>query len=356
MSKKSPSAPCVLVTGVGGRSVGCQILHALLLLDGKFRVVVTDADPFSFGLYQVDNRYVVPHANSSDYIPAILEIVKAEKIVAIFPGTEPEGYVLSSQEHLFGSKGCAVIANPSEVVDLCSDKWKLYCWLEANGFDTPKTKRSDDWRKLVSDAGFPIVGKPTIDGGGSRNVALLKNEEEVARYLDEVPKPEQIIFQEYLTAADNEYTVGVLISKKGEMIDSIVIHRKLIGLSLGSRRIINNRDYVLSTGYSQGFIVKHPAIQDYCEKLALKLGSRGPLNIQGRFVSGGFKVFEVHPRFSGTTSIRADAGFNEPDVLFRNYLLNETFGRLDYRTNVAAMRAFQNILVPIPDLLNIKKI
>lgn len=355
MSQKSPSAPCVLVTGVGGRSVGCQILHALLLLAGKYRIVVTDADPFSFGLYQVDNRYVVPHANSSGYISAILQIVKTEQVVAIFPGTEPESCVLSAQQHLFSSANCTVIANPAGVVGICSDKWKLHCWLETNGFDTPKTKRPDAWQELVSDASFPIVGKPTVDGGGSRHVALLKNAEEVERYLGEVPKPDQIIFQEYLEAADNEYTVGVLISKKGEIIDSIVIHRKLIGLSLGSRRMINNHDYVLSTGYSQGFIVKHPLIQDYCEKLALAIGSRGPLNIQGRLVDGRFKVFEVHPRFSGTTSIRADAGFNEPDVLFRNFLLNETFGRLDYRTNVAALRAFQNLLVPMHDLLSAKE-
>jgi carbamoyl-phosphate synthase large subunit len=55
----------------------------------------------------------------------------------------------------------------------------------------------------------------------------------------------------------------------------------------------------------------------------------------------------VHPRFSGTTSIRASAGFNEPDVLIRNFLFGETIGRLDYRHNVAAIRAFQHTLVPL---------
>jgi carbamoyl-phosphate synthase large subunit len=331
-------------------------LHALLLLAGKYRVVVTDADSFSFGLYQVNDRYVVPNANSPDYISALLRIVRTEKVAAIFPGTEPEVWALCHQERVFVDEGCVVIMNSPEVVELCRDKWTLHRWLESNGFGVPRTVTALDWRNLVAQVGFPIVGKPTTGSGGSRNVALLKNEEEVSCYLEENrDKSDKIIFQEYLEAADNEYTVGVLVSQTGRIIDSILVHRKLVGLSLGARRIINNRDYALSTGYSQGFIVKHPVIQESCENLALKLGSRGPLNIQGRLVKGEFKVFEVHPRFSGTTSIRADAGFNEPDILFRNFLKNEQFGRIKYQSNVAAIRAFQNSLVPILDLDSIRR-
>ena len=55
----------------------------------------------------------------------------------------------------------------------------------------------------------------------------------------------------------------------------------------------------------------------------------------------------MHPRFSGTSSIRASVGFNEPDVLIRNFVLNETFRRLSYQTEVAAIRAFQHAIVPL---------
>ena len=36
-------------------------------------------------------------------------------------------------------------------------------------------------------------------------------------------------------------------------------------------------------------------------------------------------MFEINPRFSGTTSIRAMVGYNEPDVLMRRHLLGEVF-------------------------------
>ena len=56
--------PRVLVTGVGGRSVGAGILHALMRVDGTVRdrwdTVGTDADPFSWGLYVADDKHWFP--------------------------------------------------------------------------------------------------------------------------------------------------------------------------------------------------------------------------------------------------------------------------------------------------------
>ena len=164
-----------------------------------------------------------------------------------------------------------------------------------------------------------------------------------------------MLFQEYVGVAEHEYTVGVMVSKAGKVIDSIVVQRKLTGLSLGSERMINGQRYTLSSGYSQGFIINQPLIQSYCENLAIKLGMRGPVNIQCRLIDDRVQVFEVHPRFSGTTSIRAMAGFNEPDILIRNFLFGESFGRLDYQTNVAAIRAFQNLIVPVLEMDGVVK-
>jgi carbamoyl-phosphate synthase large subunit len=49
--------------------------------------------------------------------------------------------------------------------------------------------------------------------------------------------------------------------------------------------------------------------------------------------------------------MRADVGFNEPDILLRNYLFNENFGRLNHQTEVAVIRAFEHVVVPISEML-----
>ena len=337
----------VLITGVGGRSVGHQILHSLALTGEKYKIVATDIDPFSFGLYQTEHHYIVPKASSPDYLPAIMRLVRRENVQVILPGSEAEVQVLAHARQDLENAGCALVASPVEVIDLASDKWVLQGWLERNGFGVPRATIGTNWKVLADSVGFPLIAKPATMSGGSRSVAILNDQEEVSQYLFAVGLPvESVIFQEYVGDIDSEYTVGVLVSKDGTIIDSIVIHRKLIGLSLGSSRSFNGRNYGISTGYSQGFVEKHEVLQRFCEKLALKLGARGPLNIQCRISGNQVKVFEVHPRFSGTTSIRGDVGFNEPDVMIRHFVFGEEFKRLGYRSDVAVIRAFQTVVVP----------
>ncbi len=246
--------------------------------------------------------------------------------------------------------GCMAVVNPSPVVHLCSNKATLYHWLDRNGFVIPQSAPASGWKTLASTYGFPLVVKPTAESGGSKNVALLKDEAEVEHYLANLPANLEVVFQQYVDGPDSEYTVGVMISKSGQLIDSIVMHRKLVGLSLGTERRIDGKRYALSTGYSQGYFVRDSFIQSQCEELALRIGARGPMNIQCRVSDGKLYVFEVHPRFSGTSSFRAEAGFNEPDVLIRNFCFNENFGRLPYRTNLAAIRAFSQLVVPMEEV------
>jgi carbamoyl-phosphate synthase large subunit len=238
-----------------------------------------------------------------------------------------------------------VLVNPAQVVDLCSDKAVLDAWLQRQGFATPRTAALSRWRELVDQVGFPIVGKPSRETGGSRGVMLLCDEREVQQYLAQAASDS--IVQEYVPDEDHEYTVGVLLAPEGgRVIDTIVLKRKLVGLSLGSSRTYGERRFVLSSGYSQGFIVDNALVRERCEALALTLGAAGPLNIQCRLHGDVLKIFEVHPRFSGTTSIRAAVGFNEPDVLLRSVLFGESFKSIHHRTGIAVMRAFQHVIVP----------
>jgi carbamoyl-phosphate synthase large subunit len=309
--------------------------------------VATDADAFSYGLYQVKDRYVVPIATDARYLEAIRGLVQRERIDVLLPGTEPEVAALASCN---GELGCALIVNPRPVLEICANKNRLANWLSTNGFLSPRTVQSTEWKALVDQTGFPVVAKPAENTGGSKGVQVLNSAEEIGQYLALSAAPERALFQQYVGSGSDEYTVGVAISEHGEVIDSIVLRRVLMGLSLGLTRQIGGRSYSLSTGYSQGIIIKHPRIQQVCEDLAVRIGARGPLNIQCRCVGDDVYVFEVHPRFSGTTSIRAAAGFNEPDMLIRNHVFHESIQRQNYQTDVAAIRAFSHLLVPLTDL------
>ena len=335
----------VLVTGVGGRSVGAGILFALTSASRKYEVIGTDADSFSFGIYKASEGYVIPKANSPDYCDVLNDIARTRHVEAIFPGTIPEVETLSENKDKIEAP--LVMNLNAGLAETSKDKMLVYEHLKRLGIDTPETVLPDMVHELISAKGFPIIIKPRTGTGASRNVTLIANAKELKSVQDIYEKENiEYIFQEVIGSGEDEYTVGILNDREGNLIDSIVIYRKLTGLSLKEQRIINDKTYSISTGYSQGYIVKNNIVSEYCEKAAMLLNNVGPLNLQVRLSDEKVYVFEVHPRFSGTTPIRASAGFNEPETLFRNFVLGEKFGRLDYQYDVAAIRAFEHVLVP----------
>ena len=63
-------------------------------------------------------------------------------------------------------------------------------------------------------------------------------------------------------------------------------------------------------------------MRKYCEELAVKMGCTYSVNVQCRLVDGVPYVFEINPRFSGTSFMRAMVGYNEPDILIKKHILN----------------------------------
>jgi carbamoyl-phosphate synthase large subunit len=142
------------------------------------------------------------------------------------------------------------------------------------------------------------------------------------------------MLQEYVGTPEGEYTVGVLHTLDGNFVGSIALRREIMG-GLSNRIKAPNRTdradlgpvLAVSSGVSQGVIDDFPEVRRQCEAIASAIGSRGPLNLQGRFANGVFMLFEINPRFSGTTYLRALAGYNEPDMLMRHHLRGETIAQ-----------------------------
>jgi carbamoyl-phosphate synthase large subunit len=341
----------VLVTGTGGRSVGSGILYALTRSAGaadclrRWEVVAADADAYAFGLYKADRCAVLPLADDPRYLDRLREVIREHAIVAVLPGTEAEVSLLSRAAEALAP--VQVIANKPGLMGLMTDKRKLADRLATLGMDTACTSPAMRWREFARENGYPFILKPATGTGGSRGLKIITDEKTMATLADGLEDEiRRYILQEYVGSKETEFTVGVLTDRDGQLIDTIVMQRKLMGLSLLESVRHEGQECAISTGYSQGFIVNNRRVAELCENLALALGSRGPLNVQLRLDGDRVVVFEVHPRFSGTTPIRADAGFNEPDVLLRNFLDGEPFGRLGYRSDLVAIRAFEHVLVP----------
>ena len=342
----------ILITAVGGRSVGSGILHSLLRsskeVSDRWNIIAADADSFAWGLYKVQHRILLPLAKEENYIQSIKDAIEKYNLDAIIPGSEIETQILTQNRNLFK---IPIIANEFELMPYMMDKF--YCLSKIKEFELPTipTFKISEADKVINQYNFPLIIKPTVGTGGSKGVVICEDIKKFKSIEKEIIGKENYCIQPLIGDEEEEYTVGVLSDKKGEIIDSIVMKRKLIGLSLLDSKFINNKKVSISTGYSQGYFIKNAKIQTFCEDLARKIGSKGPLNIQLRILDNKIYVFEVHPRFSGTSTMRADVGFNEVDILLRNFLFDEKFERIKYQYDVAVIRAFEHVIVPIKEML-----
>jgi len=326
-----PRRITVLLTGVGGGGHGEQILKALRLARLDLEIVGTDITPFSSGLALVDHPYLVPKASEPDYIPALMRLCGKHGVQAMFHGSEPELKVMAAHRGEIEDRGIFLPINPDAVIDICMDKVKTAAFLQGRGFGHPRYAEITGCEQLKDFPIYPAVLKPSVGGGGSAMTGVAQSPEEavyLGRQLLDIFG--RFIIQEYVGTPDDEYTVGVLTDMDGRLINSIALRRYLMS-ALSNRFKIPNRTprkelgpvLVISSGISQGYIGHHAEVQRQCEEIALALGARGAINIQCRFVGGRVIPFEINPRFSGTTSLRAMVGYNEPEILLRRHVLKE---------------------------------
>lgn len=331
MPSSSPGSINVIITGISGGSIGNEVMKALRLAETSYHIIGVDMNPASLGLYQADEAYIVPSASDPEYIDILLELCEKKNARVLIPGSEPEMKIISANRHLFIEANILTLINSAYVIELCTDKWKTIDFLTENGFNSPQSvllKSEDDCTKIEE---MPVVIKPSTGSGGSNLVFIAQDIEESRFFARYILKAGMLpIAQKYVGTSDEEYTVGVLTTLDGELVSSLAVHRRIMS-GLSNRMKIKGRvgkyagqTLAISSGISQGTIEDLPGIRLECERLALAIGSKGPLNVQLRVTRGNVYIFEINPRFSGTTVFRALAGYNEPDILIRYHLFDES--------------------------------
>lgn len=343
----------VLITGVGGGGNGEQLVKSLRLSSIPYRIIGTDITAEAARQSEADVCVALPRANDSGYMDALIDLCIREHVDVLLPGSEPELRVIAVHADRIRQHVKLLVVNDCDLIEICSDKFKTANFLQEHGFESPQSWLVSGPQDFGKIAVFPVIVKPTV-GGGSQNVYLIQDREELEmicgfllRYFSSV------LVQEYVGCVDQEYTVGVLFDGFGNIINSIALNRFIL-TSLSNRfRVVNRTDrcdlgpvLAISSGVSQGKVEDFPEVRDYCERVGKALGARFAINVQCRFVEGRPLIFEINPRFSGTSSIRAMLGFNEPDLLIRKHVLGEDIPARPPYLKGTVLRGLREIVLP----------
>jgi carbamoyl-phosphate synthase large subunit len=308
----------VLIAGIGGASLGTELLKCLQLAGG-YAIHGCDVCARAYGHYApgFERTFLV---DGRSYVESVLDVCVRADIECIIPGGEEPLVLLAAAAERLREAGVRLAANSQSVIETFSDKAKTFTQLAELGFRTPETVSLAPG-STVPRLPLPCIVKPATGSGGSSFVFLAQSHEEALIYVEYLWRNQRsAVVQEYVEEDEGEFTVGVLSLADGRVVASTALRRVFDSkLSVLTR----SESGLISTGYSQGHIDEFPTIRRLCERIATAADSCGPLNVQGRLRDGELLPFELNPRFSASTYLRAMAGFNEVDVFLRHLLRGE---------------------------------
>jgi len=292
----------VIITGAGAL-LGQGMIRSLKQSSLKTHIVAVDPSPYAAGLYWSDSAHLIPYANDPRYIDQIKNIIRIETPDAILVGTDVELHIFAKYRKMLEDEfGIHILVSNPRVIGIADDKYLTYKFLKNNGFSYPETCLPGDEEKLISIVGFPLVIKPRI-GARSVGVHKVNDKRTLNRLLLETK--EKLVIQECVGSSHGEYTASALVFD-GKCNASIVMQREL-------------RD---GNTY-RAYIEEYKELNEKVRTLGEALKPYGSVNFQFRLDDTQVKVFEINSRFSGTTPLRACAGFNEIELCLRRILWDE---------------------------------
>jgi carbamoylphosphate synthase large subunit len=333
----------VAVTGVGG-GVGQAVIRALRLSAVPVRIVGLDADPWAVGLYQCDAREVIPLVGDlGAYSGALKQLVRSHQVEALIPATDTELHAVAGLRSELAELGCTAIVSSPAFVRIARDKLLSYRALTSAGLPFVRTEAARDFLASYTSAAYPVIVKPK---GGSASVGarVLHGPRDVER--DDLDDDD--IVQHYLlpTSWNIETAKRADVMKMGRLRQEDEVSVQAVMAPDGTIVSIFASINELRDGVPTRVCpTLDRAILDFGRAVFeafVRMGHAGPCNFQGRMTDEGIVIYEINPRFTGITAVRAALGWNEVEAALRLFVGAEPTAsvapRLSYATDTVCLR------------------
>lgn len=269
-----------------------------------------------------DRAHQMPLITSGQYITALLDLVRGEKIDLLIPLIDSELVILSEARDQFAREGCGVIISSPEVVRTCRDKLSTFEFLTRHQIDTPQTWTPEQLLRRDRHQ-YPYFLKPRF-GSASRGNFILKSQGDMEAFVPRVP---DAIIQEFVEGV--EHTLDVYTGYDG--VPRCVVPRERIEVRGGE--------------VTKARTVRHEGIIQTGMRVVEALGAcMGLITIQLILSPDGrIRVIEVNPRFGGGVPLAIHAGADFPRWLLMEWLGQQPTIRPDhFKDGVLMLRYHQS--------------
>lgn len=288
----------ILILSAGTRNKIVQYFKKTL--EGKGYVIATDCSCLAPAIYDADKYYIVPRMDAPGYLDVILEICRKEQINGVLSLIDPELSLLAEHEDDFRAAGTTVVGSSYDLCEMSLDKFQMYQWLTAHGYQCAKSYMDKDAFYADVEAGkisYPVFVKPAR---GSASIAISKvYDKETVELL--FAHEEELMIQEFLDG--QEIGADVYIDMVSGEVVSIFTKKKL-------KMRAGETDKAVS--------FKDGRLFELIQKFVLETGYRGQIDIDIFDIAGSYYISEVNPRFGGGYPHAFESGSDHMKLIVEN--------------------------------------
>ncbi|MFK7757317.1 MAG: carbamoyl-phosphate synthase large subunit [Flavobacteriales bacterium] len=241
-----------------------------------------------------------------------------EHIYDIIKHEKPEGVIvqlggqtalkLAEKLERFGIK---ILGTSYKALDLAEDRGRFSNLLKDNNIPYPKfgvVESAEQAIELSKDLGFPLLVRPSYVLGGQK-MKIVINESELETHVVDILQalPENQILLDHFLEGAIEAEADAICDGEHVHILGIMQHIEPAGIHSGD-------SYALLPPYNLGDLVMDQ-IKEYTKTIAIKLETKGLLNIQFAVKDDKVYIIEANPRASRTVPFIAKA-YREPYVKY----------------------------------------
>lgn len=259
----------IVFTGAGGG--GAHNLISTIRRRGAYLIIGLDRDPLKAARSNVDRRYVVPSADSSDYLIRLNQILESESPALIIPTNDAEVAVLSRMR----SEIKAPLFFPDrETVETCLNKWTFHEFALANNVRTAKTFRVtdlDDIEEIFAQFDDSPLWCRIIFGAGSKGATKVRDPEQARWWIK--------YWHEMRNVPISHFTISDFLPGRDFACQSTWHSGRLVLMKAAERLSYieaASRPSNMSSSPEIARTVNDPQLFEFCIDLIRKLSPGGP--------------------------------------------------------------------------------
>ena len=293
-----------MVTGVGA-IIGYGVLRSLRSSHPEVRLVGSDIYPDAVGQAWCDEFVVAPYTSDVGYSDWLRDQVSRHDIDLLIPAIEQDVDFLSDHRDLVQGLECQSVINAAHLIEVARDKWSMD--RELSSIAEPSRISSRDrgeYEELRVELGSPFLLKPKR---GYASKGIVRVTDAATFELHAAKLGEDLIAQQIVGSDDQEYTVSVFGDGRGRVLALCALRRKLAADGSTVKAV-------------SALPADVPGLAETVARLVEHFRPEGPTNLQFRQTNEGWKLLEINPRISSSTSIRTAFGYNEAAMSYEYYL------------------------------------